>query len=71
MKYIKTCTKQKTPRNLLMTKKYLSANNLVAVPFDKGIGFCVMKAENYNDKLNTILSLDQFKKEVPARTVVI
>ena len=36
--YIKRCSKQKTLRNIQITKKYLNENNLVAVPFDKGIG---------------------------------
>jgi len=41
--YIKQCNKQKTPRNAHMTKKYLKENNLLALPFDKGIGICIMK----------------------------
>ena len=67
MKYIKACSKQKSPRHLMMTKKYLTQNNLVAVPFDKGIGFCVMKADCYKSKLNDILKLEQFKKEIKPR----
>ena len=67
MKYIKECSRQKSPRNLMMTKKYLTEYKLVAVPFDKGIGFCVMKADSYHHKLNEILQLDQFKKEVNPR----
>ena len=31
--------------------KYLKANGLLAVPFDKGVGFCVMKKEMYEKKL--------------------
>ncbi len=68
MKYIKACSKQKSPRNLVMTKKYLMQNDLVAVPFDKGIGFCVMKQKLYQTKLDSILGLEQFKKEIKPRS---
>ena len=51
-----------------MTKKYLKEHNLVAVPFDKGVGFCVMKKETYQQKLDNILKLDQFKKEKNPRS---
>ena len=68
MKYIQSCSSQKSPRNLIMAKKYLKDNNLVAVPFDKGVGFCVMKEQKYKDKLNDILKLDQFKKETNPRS---
>ena len=30
---------------------YLKDNGLLAVPFDKGVGFCVMKKETYEKKL--------------------
>ena len=36
--YIKKCQKQKSPRNIAMTKRYLKENNLLAIPFDKGMG---------------------------------
>ena len=62
LNYIKKCKKQKSTRNITMTKKYLKENNLLAVPFDKGIGICVMKKEEYSKKLNTILQLPQFEK---------
>ena len=45
-----------------MTKWYLKENNLLAVPFDKGIGICVMKKDAYHTKLNAILQLSQFEK---------
>ena len=62
MKYIKACSKQKSPRNLVMTKKYLTENKLMAVPFDKGIGFCVMKVNSYKRSLMTFLSWTNFEK---------
>ena len=60
--YIKTCKNQKTPRHINMTKKFLEENKLVAVPFDKGIGFCLMPRKSYEDKLNPIINLPQFQK---------
>ena len=65
--YIKKCKKLKSARNITLTKKYLKNNNLLAVPFDKGIGICVMKAEQYRRKLEKILQLPQFKKVVNTR----
>ena len=62
LNYVKLCKKQKQSRNLTMTKRFLKENNLIAVPFDKGIGICVMKKEDYNKKLDTILQLPQFEK---------
>ena len=62
LNYIKKCKKQKSTRNITMTKKYLKDNNLLAIPFDKGIGICVMKKKGYSKKLNTILQLPQFEK---------
>ena len=45
-----------------MTSKYLKENDLVAVPFDKGVGICIMKRSTYNEKLDAILQLPQFEK---------
>ena len=45
-----------------MTKRYLKDNDLLAVPFDKGVGICLMKKEDYCSKLNDILQLPQFQK---------
>ena len=63
LNYVKKCKKQKTSRNIIMTKKYLKENELLAVPFDKGIGICIMKRKAYEDKLSEILHLPQFEKE--------
>ena len=60
--YIKKCKKLKSSRNIQMTKRYLKDNNLLAVPFDKGVGICLMKKEDYCSKLNDILRLPQFQK---------
>ena len=52
----------KFTRNINMTRKYLKENNLLAVPFDKGIGICVMKTETYHKKMDDIIKLPQFEK---------
>ena len=55
--YIKRCQKQKEPRHIMMTNRYLKDNYLLAIPFDKGVGICVMKKETYHSKLDQIISL--------------
>lgn len=45
----------------------MSENKLLAIPFDKGIGICLMKEETYNQKLEDIIKLPQFKKLHPKR----
>ena len=67
LSYIKNCEKQKSPRNLMLTRRYLKENQLLAVPFDKGIGICVMPTTTYDEKIKKITDLPQFQKVVPAR----
>ncbi|XP_066929990.1 uncharacterized protein [Clytia hemisphaerica] len=50
-----------------MTQKYLKDRDLLAIPFDKGIGICVMNKETYNKKLDDIIKLPQFNKVLPKR----
>ena len=45
-----------------MTKRFLKEHDLLAVPFDKGIGICVMETSTYKEKLGAILQLEQFVK---------
>ena len=60
--YIKKCKKMKVSRNIQMTKKYLKEHDLLAIPFDKGIGICIMKKESYHEKMDNIINLPQFEK---------
>ena len=46
-----------------MKKRYLKDNGLLAVPFHKGTGICVIKSDIYAEKLNEILNLEQFVKK--------
>ena len=65
--YIKKCKKQQTSRNITMTKRYLKERDLLAVPFDKGIGICLMKVEDYKKKMSDIINLPQLEKVLPKR----
>ena len=62
----KRCAKnvRETPmdRGVKKVHDYLKAKNLLAVPFDKGCGFCVMKKSTYREKLDDVLNSDQFLK---------
>ena len=50
-----------------MTKQFLKNNDLRAVPYDKGIGYCIMTNKAYEDKLDPIIELPQFKPVTDAR----
>ena len=52
---------KQTPSDKCVEKarKYLKDNGLLAVPFDKGVGFCVMKKETYEKKLKNLLQAEQ------------
>ena len=62
LNYIKRCKQMKSSKNIQMTKKYLKDHDLLAIPFDKGIGICVMKREDYHSKMDKIIALPQFEK---------
>ena len=65
--YIKKCKKQKSSRNIQATKRYLKEKSLLAIPFDKGVGICLMKKEAYEEKLSEILQLRQFENVTDTR----
>ena len=41
---------------------YLQENDIVDVPFDKGLGFCLMKRSTYNEKMDDLCELPQFQR---------
>ena len=51
----------------MLTQKYLRENELLAIPFDKGIGFCTMEVGKYQEKLDAILELPQFQTVTKTR----
>ena len=60
--YAKNMRETPIDRGLVNVNKYLKENKLLAVPFDKGNGFCVMKKESYDKKLLDVLNCPQFKE---------
>ena len=40
---------------------YLRENKIKAVPYDKGLGFCLMSEKDYHDRLDKIIELEQFE----------
>ena len=59
---IKKCQKQKSQRNITMTKPYIKENDLLAIPFDKGIGICVMDKQSYQTRLDKIKFFASIRK---------
>ena len=52
-------------------RKYLKDNGLLARPFDKVVGFCVMTKEVYEKKLQDSLQTEQFsEKKNPTDSVI-
>ena len=45
------------------TRKYLKDNGLLAVPFDKWVGFCIMRKQLYESKLEFLLQSAQIVKK--------
>ena len=48
---------------IINVKMWLKDNDILAVPYDKGTGFCLMKRETYMSKCKDSLALSRFKKE--------
>ena len=55
---------KRTPSDKVVEKarKYLKSNGLVGVPYDKGVDFCVMRKETYENTLSDTLHSNQFSK---------
>ena len=49
-------------RTLAKVQKYIQDNALIAVPFDRDLGFWVMKKSLYAEKLEKVLDCKQFRK---------
>ena len=46
-RYAKNVKQTPSDKGVEKTRNYLKDNGLLAVPFDKGMDFCVMKMETY------------------------
>ena len=64
--------KQKLDKSVVKVNRYLKKENVKAVPFDKGAGFCWLTSEQYGERLTDILRGPQFlelprQKEEPLK----
>ena len=57
---------RQTPRDKAVekTRKYPKDNGFLAVPFDKGVGFCIMRKQTYESKLESLLQSAHFVKKM-------
>ena len=60
--YAKRVKQTPSDKGVEKARKYLKSNGLVAVPYDKGLGFCVMRKDTYENKLSDTLDSNQFSK---------
>ena len=58
--YAKTVRETPSDRGVVERAKFLKDNDILAVPFDKCSGFCVMKRQSYHKKLPDVLDWTQF-----------
>ena len=61
--YAKNVRQMPRDKAIAKTRKYLKDNGLLAVPFDKGVGFCIMTKQTYESKLEFLLQSVQFVKK--------
>ena len=61
-RYAKNVKQTPSDKGVEKARKYLKDNGLLAVPFDKGVGFCVMKKVTYEKKLKDLLQAEQFSE---------
>ena len=61
-RYAKNVKQTPSDKGVEKARKYLKDNGLLAVPFDKGVGSCVMKKETYEKKLKDLLQAEQFSE---------
>ena len=60
--YAKRVKQTPSDKGVEKARKYLKSNGLVAVPYDKGVGFCVMRKDTYENKLSDTLDSNHFSK---------
>ena len=61
-RYAKNVKQTPSDKGVEKVRKYLKDNGHLAVPFDKGMGFCVMKKETYEKKLKDLKQAEQFSE---------
>ena len=50
-------------RRVKKAPTYLKRNGLLAVPYKKAIGFCLIREDTYENKLSDLLDSNQFSKK--------
>ena len=60
--YAKRAKQTPSDKGVEKARKYLKSNGLVAVMFDKDVGFCVMRKDIYENRLSDTLDSNQFSK---------
>ena len=68
IRYTKNVKHTPSDKGVERARKYLKDNGLLAVPFDKGVGFCVMKKETYEKKLKDLLPVEYFSERKNLQT---
>ena len=63
-KYAHRMLRQRSSTITRHVARYLRENQLLAVPFDKGNGVCVMRVSEYLERLRAVLGGNQFKVAV-------
>ena len=61
-RYAKNVKQTPSDKGVEKARKYLKDNGLLPVPFDMGVGFCVMKKETYEKQLKDLLQAEQFSE---------
>ena len=60
--YAKRVKQTPSDKGFEKARKHLKSNGLVAVPCDKGMGFCVMRKDTYENKFSNTLDSNQFSE---------
>ena len=61
--YAKMVKQTPSDKGVEKTRKYLKSNGLVAVPYDKGVCFCVMRKNTDENKLSDTLDSNHFSEK--------
>ena len=60
--YAKRVKQTPSDKGVEKVRKYLKSYGLVAVQYDKGVGFCVMRNDTYENKLSDTLDSNHFSE---------
>ena len=61
-RHAKNVKKTPSDKGVAKAREYLNDKGLLAVPFDKGVGFCAKKKETYEKNLKDSLQAEQFSE---------